>query len=82
MTVRKKDNSLRPCVDYRKLNAVSSEDSYQMPRVDELIDNIGDACFISTMDLTKGYYQVPVAAADQPKTVFVTLFGKFSPLSA
>ena len=77
VTVRKKDNTLQLCVDYRKLNAVTLDDIYQMPRVDDIIENLGEASYITTLDLTKGYYQVPVKEADQPKTAFVTPLGKF-----
>ena len=59
--VKKKDGSLRLCVDYRRLNGVSKMDAYPMPRIDELIDRLGKSCFISTMDLTRGYWQVPVS---------------------
>lgn len=51
--VKKKDGSIRLCIDYRKLNEVTEEDRYQMPWVD---DRIGSALFITTIDLTKGYY--------------------------
>ena len=50
--VKKKDGLLRPCVDYRRLNAVSKVDAYPMPRVDELINNLGKAKYISTLDLS------------------------------
>jgi len=50
--VKKKDGSLRLCVDYRGLNNVSQIDAYPMPQVDELLDHLGKANFISTMDLT------------------------------
>ena len=59
--VDKKDKSLRVCVDYRKLNAVSEGDVYPMPRVDELIDKVGQSKYISALDLSKGYWQVPIA---------------------
>ena len=75
--VPKKDGKLRMCVDYRKLNAVSRLDSYPMPRIDELIDQLGKAKFISTLDLAKGYWQLPVATKDCHKTVFVTPFGLY-----
>ena len=48
-----------------------------MPHVDELIDRVGGASFITTIDLTKGYWQVPVAPADREKTAFTTPFGLF-----
>ena len=52
VTIQRKDGSLRLCVDYRRLNTLSKADAYPMPRVDELIDRVGNANFISTIDLT------------------------------
>ena len=75
VVVRKKDGSLRICVDYRRLNAITRVDSYPMPRIDELIERLGKARFVTTIDLTKGYWQVPVAVEDRPKTAFATPFG-------
>lgn len=75
--VGKKDGGMRLCVDYRKLNSVSKSDAYPMPRVDELIDRLGPAKFITTLDLTRGYWQVPVHADSQEKTAFTTPFGLF-----
>ncbi len=56
--VAKTDGSVRFCVDYRKVNAVSKFDAYPMPRVDKWLDRLGAACFYSTLDLTKGYWQM------------------------
>ena len=75
--VGKKDGSLRLCVDYRRLNSISKADAYPMPRIDELIDGLGKARYISTLDLAKGYWQVPVAVEDQPKAAFTTPFGLY-----
>ena len=75
--VNKKDGSLRLCVDYRKLNSVSQSDAYPMPRIDELIDGLGQSRYISTFDLTRGYWQVPVSERDCPKTAFNTPFGLY-----
>ena len=75
--VRKKDGSIRMCVNYRRLNSLSREDAYPMPRIDDLIDRLGKAKFITTLDLTRGYWQMPVVKADQHKTAFVTPFGLF-----
>ena len=75
--VPKKDGTMRMCVDYRRLNSVSEADAYPMPRIDELIDRLGSASYISTLDLTRGYWQVPVTQESQPKTAFTTPFGLF-----
>ena len=75
--VRKKDGTIRLCVDYRRLNSVTRVDAYLMPRIDDLIDRLGQAAYISTLDLTNGYWQVPVAAKDRPKTAFTTPFGLY-----
>ena len=62
--VKKKEGSLRLCVDYRRMNAITQTDAYPMPRIDELIDRLGRAKYITTLDLTRGYWQVPVAEED------------------
>ena len=61
-------------MDYRRLNSVSESDAYPMPRIDDLIDRLGEARFISTLDLTRGYWQVPVAEEARHKTAFATPF--------
>jgi hypothetical protein len=75
--VKKKDRSLRLCVDFRRLNGVSEFDAYPMPRVDDLIDCLGKAKYISMILLTRGYWQVPLAEGAQEKTAFATPFGLF-----
>ncbi len=73
--VPKTDGSVRFCVDYRKVNAVSKFDAYPMPRVEELLDRLGAARFYSTLDLTKGYCQIPLSPLSKEKTDFTTPFG-------
>ena len=77
VVVTKKDGGIRLCVDYRKLNQVTKFDAYLMPRVDELLDKIGNAQFITTLDLAKGYGQVPVSKDDREKTGFVSPKGLY-----
>ena len=77
MVLVKKDGSIRMCVDYRKLNSVSQVDAYPMPRVDDLIDRLGTATYLTTLDLTRGYWQVPVEERSRAKTAFTTLRGLF-----
>ncbi|KAI2645011.1 Transposon Ty3-I Gag-Pol polyprotein [Labeo rohita] len=64
--VPKPDGTLRFCNDFRHLNEVSEFDGYPMPRVDELLDRLGRARYITTLDLTKGYWQWPLAVPDSP----------------
>ena len=77
--VFKKDKSLRLCVDYRRLNDASDMNAYPLPRVYDIdiIDMLGAAKFITTLDLTKGYWQVPVAPTSRPKTAFINPFGLY-----
>ena len=73
----KKDGSLRFCVDYRRLNAVTVRDSYPIPRMDECIDSLGGAQVFSTLDCNSGYWQVDIPVTDREKTAFVTHHGLF-----
>ena len=77
MLVPKLDSSLCFCNDFRGVNDISLFDAYPMPRVDKLIDRLGKARFISTLDLTKGYWQVPLAASSREKTAFLTPDGLY-----
>ncbi|CAM4637279.1 unnamed protein product [Lepidochelys kempii] len=75
--VPKKDGSVRFCVDYRKLKAITVSDAYPMPRPDELLDKLGGARYLTTMDLTKGYWQVPLDADARLKSAFITPLGLY-----
>ena len=75
--VKKKDNTLRMCVDYRRLNAIADANAYPMPCVDDMIDALGKAKFITALDLAHGYWQLPVEKESQPKTAFTTPYGLF-----
>ena len=77
VVVPKKDGSLRLCVDFRKLNSVSEFDAYPMPRVDDVLDRLGSAQYISSIDMTKGYWQIPMAEESKDKTAFITPFGLY-----
>ena len=74
--VTKKDGGVRTCVDYRAVNAVTEPDPYQMPLIEEILDMLASAKFISKVDLTKGFHQIPVLPSDCPKTSFCTPWGK------
>ncbi|KAJ0397444.1 hypothetical protein ATCC90586_009028 [Pythium insidiosum] len=75
--VRKKDGSVRFCVDYRALNQVTIKDVYPLPRIDETLESLGGARLFSTLDLLAGYWQIGVAQHDRDKTAFVTRQGLF-----
>jgi transposase InsO family protein len=75
--VKKKDGSLRLCVDYRGLNAVTTKNKYPLPLLDEFFDRFQGAKYFSKLDLQQGYHQLRIADADIPKTAFSTRYGHF-----
>ena len=68
--VRKKDNSLRFCIDFRKLNNRTIKDAYSLPRIEETIDSLSGSKYFSKLDLRSGYWQVGIKEADKHKTAF------------
>ena len=77
VVVRKKDGSLRLCVDYRKLNQKTVKDAYPLPRIEESWDALKGAKYFTTLDLAAGYHQVAMDEKDRAKTAFTTPFGLY-----
>ena len=75
MPVKKKDGSMRLCIDYRRLNDVTHGDSHPLPRVDDCLDALSGSLWFSVLDLQSGYWQQEVEDADQEKTAFSTHAG-------
>jgi hypothetical protein len=75
--VKKKDNSLRLCVDYRPLIVVTIKNKYPLPRIDILFDQLAGAKVFSKIDLRFGYHQIKIRPSDIPKTAFSTRYGLY-----
>ena len=76
--VTKPDGSLRPCGDYRRLNLVTEADHYPLPNISDITTFLNGARIFSKLDMTKGYYQVPMNKDDIPKTAVTTPFGTYT----
>lgn len=70
--VAKDGGAHRLCIDYRKVNAVTRTDAYPIPRIEDCIDSIGHANFVSKFDLLKGYWQVPLSSRAREASAFAT----------
>lgn len=76
--VAKPDKTYRFCTDYRKLNGVTKPDSFPLPRMEDCVDSVGSAKFVTKIDLLKGYYQVPLTPRAQEVSAFITPSGLYS----
>ena len=75
--MKKKDKTLRLCIDYRQLNRVTIKNRYPLPRIDDLFDQLRGARVYSKIDLRTGYHQLRVRETNIPKTAFKTRYGHF-----
>ena len=75
--VKKRDGTLRFCVDYRALNSVTKPDVFPLPRIYDLLDQLGKSKYFTTLDLKSGYWQIKVQTDSQEKTAFITHEGLF-----
>ena len=77
MFVKKKDSSMRMCINYRRLNQLTIKNKYPLPRIDELFDQLQGAAYFSKIDLRSSYHQLRVRESDLPKTAFQTRYGHY-----
>ncbi|XP_062569214.1 uncharacterized protein LOC134231291 [Saccostrea cucullata] len=75
--VNKPDGSIRICIDYRKLNEITVSDAYPVPRINDILEKVGKAKYLSHFDLVKGYWQVPLSKDSREKSAFVTPYGLY-----
>ncbi len=69
--VKNKSGAIRPCVDYRRVNALVKPDGFPLPRVQDCLDAVADSCLFSSFDLTSGYFQIPLKRKIFPKSAFL-----------
>ena len=75
--MKKKDKSLRMCVDYQPLNAVTIKNKYPLPQIDIVFDLLSKSKVFSKIDLRLGYHQIKIRPEDIPKTAFSTRYGLY-----
>ena len=77
MFMKKKDGTLRMCIDYRELKKLTIKNKYPLPRINDLFNQLKGATVFSKMDLQFGYHQLKIKESDVPKTAFRTRYGHY-----
>jgi hypothetical protein len=72
--IKKKEGSIKMCINYQELNKVTTKNRYPLPRIDDLLDQLQEACMFSKVYLRLGYHQVRVKEEDIPKTAFMSRY--------
>ncbi|KAL6224601.1 hypothetical protein ACLB2K_003456 [Fragaria x ananassa] len=75
--IKKKDDTMRLCIDYRKLNQVTVKNKYSLPRIDDLFDQLRGASVFSKIDLRSGYHHLRIRESDVAKTAFRSRYGNY-----
>ena len=75
--IKKKSGAIRPCIDYRRVNALVKPDGFPLPRVQDCLDAVAGSSLFSSFDLTSGYYQIPLKKEDIPKSAFCCKYGHY-----
>ena len=75
--IRKKDGSVRWCLDYRKLNNLTRKDAFPLPLITDCLDALAGNRYMSTLDMASGYWQIQMHPEDKDKTAFITKYGLF-----
>jgi hypothetical protein len=78
VVVPKPNGDIRVTTDYRSLNKITVFDPYEIPRIDQILDDVAKAKYITTLDLTKGFYQVPLDKEAKAKSAFTIPFGQYA----